>query len=58
MSTEIEKFLKNTRDFGAKFTSAVMKVAKFTANRNELFPIPQAQIDLSQGKKLKQNPGY
>jgi hypothetical protein len=37
MGTEIEKFLKNTRDFGDKFTSAVMKVAKFTANKNELF---------------------
>jgi hypothetical protein len=58
MTTEIEKFLKNTRDFGASFTSAVMKVAKFTSNRNELFPIPQNQIDLSKGKNLKQNPGY
>ncbi|WP_203234999.1 RagB/SusD family nutrient uptake outer membrane protein [Mucilaginibacter terrigena] len=58
MTTEIEKFLKNTRDFGDSFKSAVMKVAKFTSNRNELFPIPQPQIDLSPGKKLKQNPGY
>lgn len=29
----------------------------FQANRNEVFPIPQNQIDLS-GGKLKQNPGY
>ncbi|GAB2692874.1 RagB/SusD family nutrient uptake outer membrane protein [Mucilaginibacter koreensis] len=58
MAAEIEKFLKNTRDFGDKFTSAVMKVAKFTKGRNELYPIPQPQIDLSQGRKLKQNPGY
>jgi hypothetical protein len=29
----------------------------FTANKNEVFPIPQNQIDLS-GGKLKQNPGY
>ncbi|TWR27701.1 RagB/SusD family nutrient uptake outer membrane protein [Mucilaginibacter achroorhodeus] len=57
MSSEIEKFLKNTRDFGDSFTSAVMKVAKFTANKNELYPIPQTQIDLSKGT-LKQNPGY
>ena len=57
MSTEIEKFLKNTRDFGDKFTSAVMKVAKFTANKNELYPIPQFQMDISKGT-LKQNPGY
>ncbi|MFA6246727.1 MAG: RagB/SusD family nutrient uptake outer membrane protein [Mucilaginibacter sp.] len=57
MSTEIEKFLKNTRDFGDKFTSAVMKVAKFTSNKNELYPIPQFQIDISKGT-LKQNKGY
>lgn len=57
MSTEIEKFLKNTRDFGDKFTSAVMKVAKFTSNKNELYPIPQNQIDISKGT-LKQNKGY
>lgn len=29
----------------------------FTAGKNELFPIPQAQIDLS-GGRLTQNPGY
>lgn len=57
MTTEIEKFLKNTRDFGDTFTSAVMKVAKFGSNKNEAYPIPQPQIDLSKGQ-LKQNPGY
>ncbi len=31
--------------------------AHFTANRNELFPIPQNEITASNGK-LKQNPGY
>lgn len=31
--------------------------AKFTAGRDEYFPIPQAQINLS-GGVLKQNPGY
>jgi len=31
--------------------------AVFSANKNEYFPIPQRQIDLSQGK-LKQNQGY
>ncbi len=31
--------------------------ASFTAGKNEYFPIPQAQIDLSQGT-LTQNPGY
>ena len=57
MSDEIEKFLKNTRDFGDKFTSAVMKVAKFGKNKNEWYPVPQTQIDLSKGQ-LKQNSGY
>ncbi|MDN3579683.1 RagB/SusD family nutrient uptake outer membrane protein [Mucilaginibacter flavus] len=35
--------------------------AKFTKGRNEYYPIPQAQIDLSASTgagKLKQNPGY
>lgn len=36
--------------------------AKFTKGKNEIFPIPQAQIDLSvvDGKPalLQQNPGY
>ncbi|GGH02412.1 RagB/SusD family nutrient uptake outer membrane protein [Mucilaginibacter phyllosphaerae] len=57
MGTEIEKYLKNTRDVGDKFTSAVIKAAKFTSGRNEFYPIPQIQIDLTKGA-LKQNPGY
>jgi hypothetical protein len=32
--------------------------AKFTAGKNELLPIPQAQIDLVGADILKQNPGY
>lgn len=38
-----------------------MKGAKFTKGKSELFPIPQAQIDLSttnDGATLDQNPGY
>jgi hypothetical protein len=34
-----------------------LSTGNFTANKNEYYPIPQAQIDLSNGK-LKQNPGY
>lgn len=34
-----------------------LTTGNFTANKNEYFPIPQAQIDLSNGT-LKQNPGY
>ncbi len=39
------------------FPSSVIKGAKFTQGKNELYAIPQAQIDLSNGV-LKQNPGY
>jgi hypothetical protein len=39
-----------------------MNTAVFTKNKNEYFPIPQTQIDLSAGSdgvaKLTQNPGY
>jgi starch-binding outer membrane protein, SusD/RagB family len=34
---------------------AVSKIQGFVANKNELFPIPQQEIDIS---GLKQNPGY
>ena len=34
-----------------------LTTGNFTANKNEYFPIPQAQIDLSNGK-LKQNDNY
>jgi hypothetical protein len=34
-----------------------LSTGNFTPNKNEYFPIPQAQIDLSNGK-LKQNSGY
>ena len=34
-----------------------LSTGNFTANKNEYFPIPQQQIDLSNGT-LKQNPGY
>ncbi len=34
-----------------------LSTGNFTADKNEYFPIPQAQIDLSNGK-LKQNKGY
>jgi hypothetical protein len=34
---------------------AVTKITGFVAGKNELFPIPQAEVDIS---GLKQNPGY
>jgi starch-binding outer membrane protein, SusD/RagB family len=45
----------------SSFDYLILKGAKFTRNRNELYPIPQQQIDLSMkdGKAtLVQNPGY
>ncbi|WP_419803270.1 RagB/SusD family nutrient uptake outer membrane protein [Mucilaginibacter sp.] len=41
----------------ASFPQTLLKGAKFTAGKNELYPIPQAQIDITQGN-IKQNPGY
>ncbi len=42
---------------GVKNFGPIYFSAHFTANRNELFPIPQNEITASAGK-LKQNPGY
>ena len=39
------------------FPASTIKGAKFTQGKNELYAIPQIQIDLSNGV-LKQNPGY
>ena len=39
------------------FPSALFKSAHFVKGRNELFPIPQTQIDITKGS-IKQNPGY
>lgn len=40
-----------------KFPQTLLQGAKFIAGKNELFPIPQAQIDITHGS-IKQNPGY
>lgn len=39
------------------FPIALIKGATFTAGKNELYPIPQGQIDVTYGA-IKQNPGY
>ncbi|MFI5160997.1 MAG: RagB/SusD family nutrient uptake outer membrane protein [Sphingobacteriales bacterium] len=39
------------------YTDRLLKGAKFTAGKNELYPIPQTQIDIA-GGNIKQNPGY
>lgn len=42
---------------GARLTTA-LGGATFTAGKNELYPIPQGQIDIQGASVLKQNPGY
>lgn len=49
---ELNAYIAKEKAQRAFFTSAV-----FTKGKNEYFPIPQSQIDLSKGA-LKQNPGY
>jgi hypothetical protein len=44
-------------DCRAPHPNPVLTGATFTANKNELFPLPQNEIDIS-GGVLKQNPGY
>ncbi|MGZ3928286.1 MAG: RagB/SusD family nutrient uptake outer membrane protein [Mucilaginibacter sp.] len=39
------------------FPALLLKSAKFVAGKNELYPIPQTQIDITHGT-IKQNPGY
>lgn len=40
-----------------RITNPVLNSAKFTAGRDEVYPIPLTQIDI-EGGKLKQNPLY
>ncbi|KAA9353593.1 RagB/SusD family nutrient uptake outer membrane protein [Larkinella humicola] len=61
MATYLNKYLKYEAAVPKYFNQDYMKGAFFTKGKNELYPIPQAQIDLStkDGKPtLKQNPGY
>jgi hypothetical protein len=39
------------------FPSLLLNSAHFVAGKNELYPIPQSQIDITKGA-IKQNPGY
>lgn len=45
-----------------KKTRSILNNAVFTPNKNEYFPIPQTELDLSAGadgiRKMTQNPGY
>ncbi|MBO9591456.1 MAG: RagB/SusD family nutrient uptake outer membrane protein [Niabella sp.] len=54
LAMESDRFFDLVRQGRA---ASVLASKGFVAGKNELFPIPQAQIDLS-GNRLKQNPGY
>lgn len=56
MAKQINDYLAHENQV-PNFPILLIKGAVFTAGKNELFPIPQAQIDVTQGN-IKQNPGY
>ncbi|MFD1144639.1 RagB/SusD family nutrient uptake outer membrane protein [Larkinella insperata] len=61
MATLLNKYLNYEAAVPNYFNQDYMKGAFFTKGKNELYPIPQAQIDLSMKDgqaTLKQNPGY
>ncbi len=49
--------LNNYIKADTRISNPVLNAHSFTANRNELFPIPQNQVDI-EGGALVQNPGY
>lgn len=49
--------IKNTGYPKAFFGNSILQGAKFTQGRNEIYPLPQSQIDIEHGA-LKQNPNY
>ncbi len=56
-----EKVLNNYLTYESKFLPTTLGGARFTAGKDELLPIPQAEIDLLGAEgvaTLKQNPGY
>jgi hypothetical protein len=59
MAATLNAFI--TVEKGRPSIFAVNPTSIFTANKNEIFPIPQTQLDAenASGKiNLKQNPGY
>jgi starch-binding outer membrane protein, SusD/RagB family len=53
MTTTLNAYIKAD----TRVSNPVLNGHTFTQNKNELYPIPQKQIDIEAGK-LKQNPGY
>ncbi|HVV55764.1 MAG TPA: RagB/SusD family nutrient uptake outer membrane protein [Mucilaginibacter sp.] len=58
MATTLNAYIKTNTSYPALyFQNTVLQGAVFTQGRNEIYPLPQSQIDIEQGA-LKQNPGY
>jgi hypothetical protein len=59
MATALNAQLNHENDLTLepKFPAKLLKGAKFTQGKSELFPVPQGQIDVTHGT-IKQNPGY
>jgi starch-binding outer membrane protein, SusD/RagB family len=53
MATTLNAYIKAD----TRISNPVLNGHTFTQNKNELYPIPQNQVDIEAGK-LKQNPGY
>ena len=56
MATTLNAYLAHENAV-PNFPALLLKSAKFVAGKNELYPVPQAQIDITHGN-IKQNPGY
>jgi hypothetical protein len=60
MANELNAYIQHETNIPG-FSYEILNGATFTKGKNELFPIPLAQIDLSNqdgAATLKQNPGY
>jgi hypothetical protein len=58
MGFEIQRFIDLVRWSKSGWIADITQyMPDFTTNKNEVFPIPQREIDLNNGL-LKQNPGY
>ncbi|MFN8356821.1 MAG: RagB/SusD family nutrient uptake outer membrane protein [Spirosomataceae bacterium] len=53
-----DKEINTYLTYDSKFLANTLGGSKFTANKHEVLPIPQGQIDLVGSDILKQNPGY
>jgi len=57
MATTLNAYIKKSTSYDPKFfANSVLQGATFTQGKNEIYPIPQRQID-REGGQLKQNPG-